>query len=121
MKKSAVRFATPFFCVIALSALTACGSAVESELKSLVKCGSATALLQQPLALVEIAQNIRRFENTHSKEELSDSMMERVTAEVKAELNISAGNPVETRERLIQIFDSSACQALHTQGEFSPD
>ena len=105
--------------LISLIGLSACDF-LESKEKTYFKCAYVSSHLGQDLANVEIAKGMEAY---FQENKLMISSLEalRLSEEVQNDLGLYALNSMGKLKKLIDVYNSSSCQSLHSQGKISPD
>lgn len=111
-----IRFSILLISIINLSAC----DFLETKEKTYFKCAYVATHLGQDLASAEITKGMEAyFKENNSINSSLDAL--RLSEEVQNDLGLYALNSMGKFKKLIDVYNSSSCQSLHSQGKVSPD
>lgn len=99
--------------------LSACGF-IEPDFKDYMKCGYVANQLQQQEALSEIARKMESYAK-ENKIAADNMLLQQLSEEIQNDLELYRLNRNGKFQRLLEVYNSSTCQNMHSQGKVSID
>lgn len=96
--------------------ISACDSS-GSGLKSYMKCGIAANQLGMHRASLEIGKSLEVYVKNNKIASMSNAQLSYLGAEVRDDLNLEGLSFDSQIDKLIRVYNSSACQKMHAQGK----